>query len=178
MEVFLNGTKIPTEAATLSQLIRQQRIPDRCRHCRGLGQPRRRANSGGNYAARGGLRDYGDPRHARRIGMTTTDRLTDAPLLVTLPRVLKSEAETLAALCRAGARPIRYPQTRVLGRRSGRAAARFVRGGSGHGLFHAALRRASGPALRVGRVHLRGERISRREPGRSPAQLLDSRLGR
>ena len=33
--------------------------------------------------------------------MTTTDRLTDAPLLVTLPRVLKSEAETLAALCRA-----------------------------------------------------------------------------
>lgn len=35
--------------------------------------------------------------------MTTTDRLTDAPLLVTLPRVLKSEAETLAALCRAGA---------------------------------------------------------------------------
>lgn len=38
--------------------------------------------------------------------MTTTDRLTDAPLLVTLPRVLKSEAETLAALCRAGAGPI------------------------------------------------------------------------
>ena len=30
--------------------------------------------------------------------MTTTDGLTDAPLLVTLPRVLKSEAETLAAL--------------------------------------------------------------------------------
>ena len=27
MEVFLNGTKIPTEAATLSQLIEQQRIP-------------------------------------------------------------------------------------------------------------------------------------------------------
>ena len=53
-----------------------------------------------------------------------------------------------------------HPQARVLGRRGGRAAARFVRGGSGHGLFHAALRRDLARRYGLGGVHLRGERIA------------------
>lgn len=92
--------------------------------------------------------------------MTTTDRLTDAPLLVTLPRVLKSEAETLAALCRAGAGPIhiRKPESsavEVEGLLRDLCAA-----GADMDCFTLHYDEPLARRYGLGGVHLRGERIA------------------
>ncbi|MFQ8827402.1 MAG: thiamine phosphate synthase [Alistipes sp.] len=86
--------------------------------------------------------------------------MTDAPLLVTLPRVLKSEVETLAALCRSGAGPIhiRKPDS------SAAEVERLLRDLCAAGVdmdrftlhYDEPLARRYG----LGGVHLRGERIA------------------
>ena len=96
--------------------------------------------------------------------MTTTDRLTDAPLLVTLPRVLKSEAEPLAALSRAGAgqNHIRTPESsaaEVEGLLRDLCAA-----GADMDCFTLHYDEPLARRYGVGGVLLRGERIAAGEP--------------
>ena len=92
--------------------------------------------------------------------MTTTDRLTDAPLLVTLPRVLKSEAETLAALCRAGAGPIHIRKPESSAAEVEGLLRDLCAAGADMDCFTLHYDEPLARRYGLGGVHLRGERIA------------------
>ena len=92
--------------------------------------------------------------------MTTTDRLTDAPLLVTLPRVLKSEVETLAALCRAGAGPIHIRKPDSSAAEVERLLRDLCAAGADMDCFTLHYDEPLARRYGLGGVHLRGERIA------------------